>query len=121
MYVKHITPILNVSDFAASVAWFESLGWAKKWDWGDPPTFGAVGCGEVEVFLCVGDQGAAGGVWMSWWVAAPADVDAAHARALAQGVAVAHPPTDEPWGVRECHLRHPDGHTFRVSAGLPCG
>jgi hypothetical protein len=27
-------------------------------------------------------------------------------------------PTDEPWNVREFHLRHPDGHTFRVSAGL---
>jgi len=26
------------------------------------------------------------------------------------------PPTDEPWGVREFHLRHPDGHTFRVGA-----
>jgi hypothetical protein len=27
-------------------------------------------------------------------------------------------PTDEPWGVREFHLRHPDGHTFQVSSGL---
>ena len=26
------------------------------------------------------------------------------------------PPTDEPWGVREFHLRHADGHTFRISA-----
>ena len=26
--------------------------------------------------------------------------------------------TDEPWGVREFHLRHPDGHMFRVSGGL---
>ena len=23
------------------------------------------------------------------------------------------PPTDEPWGVRELHVRHPDGHVFR--------
>jgi hypothetical protein len=30
---------------------------------------------------------------------------------------VTHPPTNEVWGVREFHLRHPDGHTFRVSAG----
>jgi hypothetical protein len=27
------------------------------------------------------------------------------------------PPTDMPWGMRECHIRHPDGHTFRVGAG----
>ncbi len=31
---------------------------------------------------------------------------------------VTFPPTDEPWGVREFHLRHPEGHTFRVSAPL---
>ena len=31
---------------------------------------------------------------------------------------ITYPPTNEPWGVREFHLRHPDGHTFRVSAGL---
>ena len=30
----------------------------------------------------------------------------------------ARPPTDEPWGVREFHLRHPDGHTFRIGAGM---
>jgi hypothetical protein len=23
-----------------------------------------------------------------------------------------------PWNVREMHLRHPDGHVFRVSEGL---
>jgi hypothetical protein len=28
------------------------------------------------------------------------------------------PPTDEPWGVREMHVRHPDGHVFRISKGL---
>ena len=55
---------------------------------------------------------------MSWWLPSPADVDAAHALALHHGMTVTWPPTDEPWGVREFHLRHPDGHTFRVGAGL---
>ena len=59
------------------------------------------------------DQGA---VWMSVWLPSPADVDAAHQLAVGLGVTVLWPPTDEPWGVREFHLRHPDGHTFRVSA-----
>lgn len=48
----------------------------------------------------------------------PDEVDALHDRAIAQGLSVTYPPTDEPWGVREFHLRHPDGHMFRVSAGL---
>lgn len=41
MIVKHISPILNVSDIKQSFAWFEKLGWEKGWDWGTPPTFGA--------------------------------------------------------------------------------
>jgi uncharacterized glyoxalase superfamily protein PhnB len=55
---------------------------------------------------------------MSWWVDSPAAVDATHKLALEQGLTVTWPPTNEPWGVRECHIQHPDGHTFRVSAGI---
>lgn len=131
MYVKQITPILNVSDIAASFAWFEALGWRKCWDWGAPPTFGSVGSGQVEIFLCVGAQGSrggpmpkfagddeTGGVWMTWWVESPAEVNRIHELAVKLEYTVVWPPTDEPWGVREFHLRHPDGHTFRVSAGI---
>jgi predicted lactoylglutathione lyase len=130
--VHRLTPILNVSNIVESFAWFEKVGWAKGWDWGDPPSFGGVCSGDVEIFLCEGGQGSrggplprhvtddddTGGVWMSWWLASPAEVDAACQSAIDQGLTVTHTPTDEPWGVREFHLVHPDGHTFRVSAGL---
>lgn len=133
MTLTHLTPILNVSDLPASFKWFESLGWKKSWDWGTPPTFGCVTFGEVNMFLCLGAQGSrggalpqfpgddnTGGVWMSWWLGSPAEVDEMHALALSLGYTVTWPPTNEPWGVREFHLRHPDGHTFRISAGIPC-
>lgn len=131
MKVERLTPILNVSDIQASFAWFEKLGWMKGWDWGDPPTFGGVCSGKSEIFLCQGGQGSrggplprhvesddTGGVWMTWWVASPREVDAAYELALKQGLTVLRQPRDEPWNVREFHLMHPDGHTFRVSAGL---
>jgi hypothetical protein len=38
MEAKGLTPILNVSDIASTVAWFEKWGWKKLWDWGTPPT-----------------------------------------------------------------------------------
>jgi hypothetical protein len=60
MSERHVTPILNVSDIGVSFAWFEKWGWKKLWDWGTPPSFGAVGSGEAEIFLCLGGQGGRG-------------------------------------------------------------
>ena len=132
MKAKQISPVLNVSDISASFAWFEKWGWKKCWDWGTPPTFGAVGSGECEIFLCLGAQGGRGkgantttfvhdgdeaadkGVWMSVWVE---DVEEVHKQCASSNLDVTFPPTDMPWGVREMHVRHPDGHVFRVSKG----
>ena len=144
MIVHGITPILNVSSIRASLEWFEGLGWRRCWTYNDsgmiegardeneagPANFAAVGSGAVEIFLCRDGQGSrgqmprepgdeqTGGVWLSWWVGSPAEVDAAHARAEERGYVINWPPTDEPWGVRECRIVHPDGHTFRVSAAI---
>jgi len=133
MKVHHLTPILNVSNLKQSFEWFEKLGWQKAWDWGTPPTFGGVCCDKSEIFLCEGGQGGRGrtglpmtfgpgsdealeqGVWMSMWVE---DVDAAHERCVEQGIEITWPPTNMPWGAREMHVRHPDGHVFRVSQGI---
>lgn len=130
MYAHRLNPILNVSNIEQSFAWFEKFGWEKGWDWGTPPTFGGVRSGQCEIFLCEdaqggrgrgaaattfgpdGDQSADKGVWMSIWVE---DVDAVHQRCVEQGLEITWPPTDMPWNVREMHVRHPDGHVFRVS------
>jgi len=133
MIAHGLTPILNVSDLPASFAWFEKWGWKKCWDWGTPPTFGAVGSGVCEIYLCQGAQGSRGrganattfqhhgdessdkGVWMSVWVE---NVDQARQECVAAGLDVTFPPTDMPWRVREMHVRHPDGHVFRIGKGL---
>jgi len=133
MNVAGITPVLNVADIAASFAWFEKWGWAKRWDWGTPPTFGCVGCGKSQIFLCLNAQGGRGrgantttftvsgdeqadqGAWMSVWVD---DVDEVHRQCVAAGLDVTFKPADMPWGTREMHVRHPDGHVFRVSQGI---
>jgi len=96
-----------------------------------PATFGSVCSNKPEegegplVFLCKDAQGSrdpdtrpnpdddnCGGVWMSWWVD---DVDACHAECVRAGAEIVRSPVNEPWGVREFLLRHPDGHYFRVS------
>jgi uncharacterized glyoxalase superfamily protein PhnB len=145
MAIIGVTPILNVSDVPATLAWFESLGWKRGFTWNDggmiaggadrndrgPAAFASVGAQKAEIFLCHGGQGSRGtilprwpgddatdGVWMSWWVDSVAALEEMHRTAVARGYSITMPPTDEPWGVREFHLRHPDGHMFRVSAGL---
>lgn len=87
---------------------------------------------EWQIFLCCGAQGSRGtirpkhagddetdGVWMSWWIDGALALAAMHETCVRLGFDVTMPPTDEPWGVREFHLRHPDGHMFRISCA--CG
>jgi len=100
MIAHRLVPILNVSNIGKSFAWFERLGWKKGWDWGDPPSFGAVCSGACEIFLCEKAQGGHGrsevpmtfgpsgdttgdkGVWISIWVD---DVDAVHKHCITGG------------------------------------
>lgn len=148
MKVQSVSPILNVSNVPASLRWFESLGWSRTFTWNDagmipaaadtnahgPAQFAGM-CIEMPgdakgptLFLCKDGQGSRdprpmtdpasdsyGGVWMSWWVD---DVNAAHTDCLRANIEIVRPPVDEPWGVREFLIRHPDGHYFRIS-GAP--
>ena len=109
MIAKSVIPVLNVSDFDQSLAWFEKLGWKKAWDWGTPPTFGCVTSGECGIFLCLDGQGGRGksnlattfgneaaeaadnGVWICIMVD---DVDAIHRHCLEQEIEITWPPTD---------------------------
>ncbi|MCE9592994.1 MAG: VOC family protein [Planctomycetes bacterium] len=145
MPIESITPVLNVSDVPKSFAWFEALGWKRGFAWNSGGViagaadrnahgeahFGSICVEKATIFLCSNGQGARGtilprfpgddatdGVWMSWWIDSLESLSELHERAVALGYLVTMPPTDEPWGVREFHLRHPDGHMFRVSAGL---
>ena len=129
MIVKHVIPILNVSDIQETFSWFEKLGWSESWHWGEPPTFASVQSNHFEIFLCEHCQGGRmprplpavepfdsseannKGAWISIFVD---DVDEVHRRCVEQGLEVTMPPKDMEWGVREMHVRHPDGHTFRI-------
>jgi len=132
MQAKAITPILNVSDIQASFDWFEKIGWKKGFEWGEPVGFGSVCSGECEIFLCENAQGGRGkgnlprtfgslgeeqqdkGVWMSIWVT---DIHAVEQLCKSASVEITFPLTAMEWNVTEMHIRHPDGHVFRISQG----
>lgn len=133
MHPQSLIPILNVSDIEQSFAWFEKLGWKKSWDWGNPPNFGAVCSGQSSIYLCVDGQGGRGkgaqistfgsdenekadrGSWL--WISVE-DVDEVYRGCIEQGIEVTWEPQDMPWHAREMHIRHPDGHVFRIGSGI---
>lgn len=114
---EEVTPILNVKNFQASMDYYvQKLGFEKKWDWGDPPDFGCVKRGKVEIFLCQGGQGQPG-MWMSIFMD---DVDALYEEYKKSGATILDPPTNFPWHTREMLVEDLDGHRFRMS-GEPTG
>ena len=111
-----LTPILYVRDFAEAMNYYtEKLLFERLWDWGDPPSFGAVRLGKVEIFFCLGGQGHPG-TWLSIFMD---DVDDYYERIRQLGAEVIHGPKDEPWGVREIHVRDPNQHVIRFGHGIP--
>ncbi|HEY2963385.1 MAG TPA: bleomycin resistance family protein [Pyrinomonadaceae bacterium] len=105
-------PILNVKDFVASVDYYvQKLGFQKLWDWGEPPTFGCVRRGKVEIFFCQGCQGQPG-MWMSIFME---DVDALYEEYKKSGAIILEEPKNYPWETREMLVEDLDGHRFRMS------
>ena len=45
-----------------------------------------------------------------------ADVDAVHAEAVRRGLAIVHPLTDEPWGLRRFFVKDPNGVVVNVAS-----
>ncbi len=108
-----VVPILNVKNVPASMDYYvNKLGFSKKWDWGNPPTFACVVRDKVNIFLCQGAQGRPG-TWMSVFID---DVDALYEDYKKAGAIIRLPPTNMPWGTREMNVEDLDGHRLRMGS-----
>jgi len=108
-----VTPILYVKNFAASMDYYvNKLGFEKQWEWGDPPSFGCVGRGKIEIFLSEGGQGHPG-MWMSIFID---DVDALYEDYKKSGASILEPPLNYPWSLREMMVEDLDGHRLRIGS-----
>jgi catechol 2,3-dioxygenase-like lactoylglutathione lyase family enzyme len=103
-------PIFRVESLDVSVEYYiERLGFQLQWR-SDP--LASVGRDLTSIMLSEGDQGQSG-TWV--WIAV-GDVDELHAELRARGAQLRHPPTNYPWGSRECQVTDPDGHVLRFGA-----
>lgn len=110
-----VTPVLRVADLDASIAYYvERLGFVLQWR-ADPVA--SVGRDRAALMLSADDQGHAG-TWV--WLATD-DADVLYAEFAGRGARLRHPPTNYPWGSRECQVTDPDGHVLRFGADLRPG
>jgi catechol 2,3-dioxygenase-like lactoylglutathione lyase family enzyme len=111
-----LTPILYVRDFREATNYYtKKLLFDLRWQWGQPPSFGCVSLGNVEIFFCLKAQGHPG----TWLCISLDDVDKYFERITKLGAEVIYGPKDEPWGFREIHVRDPNQHVIRFGQGIP--
>ena len=105
-----VVPILRVEQLDASVAYYvDKLGFESKWRTGP---MASVLRGRTSIMLFEGDQGHPG-TWL--WVGT-SDVDALYVEFQKRGARLRHPPTNYPWGSRECQVLDLDGHVLRFAS-----
>lgn len=106
----HAVPILRVSDFDRSVAYYiERLGFSEDWSFG---RFGSVSRDRTSLMLSEGSQGCSS-TWL--WIAV-GDADALHQELVERGADIRRPPTNFPWGSREVHVFDADRHILRFGS-----
>jgi GNAT superfamily N-acetyltransferase/catechol 2,3-dioxygenase-like lactoylglutathione lyase family enzyme len=113
--IARSTAVLAVADVRETVTFYrDRLGFAERWLWGDPPTFGCIGAGPIEVFLArqPGLAGRVEGHQHFFWTE---DVDALHEQHVAAGAPIVEPIENKPWNVREYAVRDCNGYELRFA------
>jgi catechol 2,3-dioxygenase-like lactoylglutathione lyase family enzyme len=112
MTVKRIVPDLHADDPTASAGLYvDVLGLEVVMDLGWIVTYAVPGAPQTQLSVMREDASAPVRPDVSIEVD---DVDAAHAAALAQGLDIVHPLTDEPWGVRRFFVRDAGGAVVNI-------
>lgn len=108
-------PIFRIRNLEASISYYvEQLGFKVDWR---TDGFASVSRDRASIMLCEGGQGHSG-TWI--WIGA-SDVDALYEELGQRGAKLRQPPTNYPWGSRECHIIDPDDHVIRFGADLKPG
>lgn len=112
MTIRRVVPMIAAVDLAASRAFYvDTLGFEVAMDLGWVVTFASPANRSAQINL-VQTEGAP--TPQPDLTVEVTDVDAMHARALAHGLPVVYPLTDEPWGVRRFFLRDPNHKIVNV-------
>jgi catechol 2,3-dioxygenase-like lactoylglutathione lyase family enzyme len=117
MSVRRIVPNINSPDLSAARSFYEGvLGLETAMDMGWIVTFASPSNPTAQISIVASDTRNEPHADISVEVA---DVDACHATAQRQKLAIVYPLTDEPWGVRRFFVRDPHGVIVNVVSHKP--
>lgn len=112
MSIRRAVPNIQSDRFDESREFYTKvLGFDVAMDMGWVMTFASPSNPTAQVTLLAGKDAAAPQPSISIEVA---DVDAVHAAAVARGLQIVYPLTDEPWGVRRFCVADPNGVIINV-------
>lgn len=107
---------LATPDMARACAFYEKLGFALKFGGPDSAfTSYYARSGFLNLIAVAPDTP------LTWWgrvIFYVEDVDAFHAKAVAEGLVPDFAPEDAPWGERYFHIVDPDGHELSFAKPL---
>jgi catechol 2,3-dioxygenase-like lactoylglutathione lyase family enzyme len=113
--LKSSEAILAVADVAAAVRFYRDvLGFEGEWLWENPPTFGGVRWGAVQVMLCQQPELARNVEGHQHFFFCD-DIDALHQRHQAAKAPIISKLENKPWGVREYTVRDINGYHLRFA------
>ena len=112
MSIRRVVPNVKSDRFDESREFYaDFLGFDVAMDMGWVMTFASGSNPTAQVTVLAGSDDAAPHPQMSIEVA---DVDALHAKAVARGLQIVYPLTDEPWGVRRFYVVDPNGTVINI-------
>jgi uncharacterized glyoxalase superfamily protein PhnB/GNAT superfamily N-acetyltransferase len=110
------TAVLACADVQQTVDFYTKvLGFTQRWLWEDPPTFGCIGLGEAEIFLCRQPELAGRVEGHMHYFDVQDDVAALYERHRTAGAPIVSPLENKPWGVREYTVRDCNGYHVRFA------
>ncbi|MEA3038728.1 MAG: hypothetical protein QOE79_1241 [Sphingomonadales bacterium] len=113
-------PVIAVADVEAAIGWFEArLGFRAAGRFGEPPVWGSLQRGGVEIMLIRSPAGAPPSVpgALAAYVYVD-DADSLHAELAERGAELGGPPVDRAYRCREVEARMPDGRSIVFGADL---
>jgi len=117
MSIRRVVPDIKSQHFAESRAFYvDFLGLTMAMDMGFVMTFVSPSNPTAQISVVRDDGGSTPLPGVSVEVD---DVDQVHARAVARGLEIVYPLTDEPWGVRRFFVVDPNGIVLNVLSHLP--